>query len=200
MFVAGWAVNALDIDNSGSLYSIAWLALAVGFIGIATVVLVPSSQTRHRCRGLETAECTAHDRSDRSSCRSRRPHRCRSACSPSSRNDNSAPVEVVVDAAGTSDVRSDRRSTNAPCLSLRDPGDCVRKPAGELLGSTIMMRWLPPTVRERRDVQTGCCRSRSRDGAARLRQRPGRRRRRHRTSGLLLHSPERRRTVRLMSY
>jgi cytochrome oxidase assembly protein ShyY1 len=51
MFVAGWAVNALDIDNSGSLYFVAWLALAVGLIGIATVVLVPRAQSRQR-RGL----------------------------------------------------------------------------------------------------------------------------------------------------
>jgi uncharacterized membrane protein HdeD (DUF308 family) len=51
MFLAGWAVNALDIDNSGSLYLVTWLALAVGFIGIATVVLVPRAQSRQR-RGL----------------------------------------------------------------------------------------------------------------------------------------------------
>jgi cytochrome oxidase assembly protein ShyY1 len=51
MFFAGWAVNALDIDNSGSLYFVAWLALAVGLIGIATVVLVPRAQSRQR-RGL----------------------------------------------------------------------------------------------------------------------------------------------------
>lgn len=49
MVVAGWAVNALDIDNSGSLYFVAWLALAFGFIGIATVVLVPRARSRqHR--------------------------------------------------------------------------------------------------------------------------------------------------------
>jgi uncharacterized membrane protein HdeD (DUF308 family) len=51
MVVAGWAVDALDIDNSGSLYFVAWLALAFGFIGIATVVLVPHARSRQR-RGL----------------------------------------------------------------------------------------------------------------------------------------------------
>ena len=51
LFVAGWPANALDIDNSGSLYFIAWMALAFGFIGIATVVLVPRAQCRQR-RGL----------------------------------------------------------------------------------------------------------------------------------------------------
>jgi hypothetical protein len=51
MVVAGWAVNAIDIDNSGSFYFVAWLALAVGFIGIATVVLVPRAKSRER-RGL----------------------------------------------------------------------------------------------------------------------------------------------------
>ena len=51
MVVAGWAVNALDIDNSGSVYFVAWLAIAIGFIGIATVVLVPRAKSRQR-RGL----------------------------------------------------------------------------------------------------------------------------------------------------
>jgi len=46
MFVAGWSVNALDLNN-GWLYFVAWLAIAVGFIGIATVLLVP--RRRHRC-------------------------------------------------------------------------------------------------------------------------------------------------------
>jgi uncharacterized membrane protein HdeD (DUF308 family) len=51
MVFAGWAVNALDIDNSVSLYLVTWLAIAFGFIGIATVVLVPRAKSRHR-RGL----------------------------------------------------------------------------------------------------------------------------------------------------
>jgi hypothetical protein len=48
MFVAGWAVNALDLDN-GWIYFVAWLVIALGFIGITTVLFVPSagSQRRH---------------------------------------------------------------------------------------------------------------------------------------------------------
>lgn len=49
--VAGRAGNALGVDNSGSLNFVAWLAIAVGFIGIATVVLVPGAKFRQR-RGL----------------------------------------------------------------------------------------------------------------------------------------------------
>lgn len=44
-FVAGWAVNALDLDN-GWIYFAAWLVIALGFIGIITVLLVPRAGSR----------------------------------------------------------------------------------------------------------------------------------------------------------
>ena len=50
MFVAGWTVNALDINNSGWLSFVTWLALAVGLIGIATVMFVPRAKSRQRRR------------------------------------------------------------------------------------------------------------------------------------------------------
>lgn len=50
MFVAGWTVNALDMDNSAGSYVVAWLAIAVGFIGIATAILIPRSQSRQHRR------------------------------------------------------------------------------------------------------------------------------------------------------
>ena len=56
MFVSGWTVNALDIDNSGSFYFVAWLAIAVGFIGICAVLFVPrvkSHQRRRLTRGTQ---------------------------------------------------------------------------------------------------------------------------------------------------
>jgi hypothetical protein len=50
MVVASWSVNALDTGNSGWLSFVAWLALAVGFIGIATVIFVPRAKSRQRRR------------------------------------------------------------------------------------------------------------------------------------------------------
>ncbi len=47
MFVAGWAVNALDLDN-GWIYFAAWLVIALGFIGITTVLLVPRASSQRR--------------------------------------------------------------------------------------------------------------------------------------------------------
>lgn len=47
MFVAGWAVNALDLDN-GWIYFVAWLVIALGFIGITTVLLVPRASSQGR--------------------------------------------------------------------------------------------------------------------------------------------------------
>jgi hypothetical protein len=47
MLVSGWAVNALDLDN-GWVYFAAWLVIALGFIGVATVLLVPRAGSQRR--------------------------------------------------------------------------------------------------------------------------------------------------------
>jgi uncharacterized membrane protein HdeD (DUF308 family) len=46
--VAGWATKALDIN--GELFLLVWLAIAVGFIGVATLILVPRARSQSRRR------------------------------------------------------------------------------------------------------------------------------------------------------
>lgn len=48
VFVAGWATDAFDI-NGGRFY-VVWLAIAIGFIGIATLLLVPRARSQSRRR------------------------------------------------------------------------------------------------------------------------------------------------------
>lgn len=48
MFVAGWTTKALDIN--GVLFFLVWLAIAVGFIGVATLILVPRARPQPRRR------------------------------------------------------------------------------------------------------------------------------------------------------
>lgn len=44
VFVAGWATKALDIN--GGLFYVVWLVVAVGFIGITTLILVPRARSQ----------------------------------------------------------------------------------------------------------------------------------------------------------
>ena len=46
LFVGGWATVAFDID------SVPAMATAIGFIGIATLVLIPRAKPQHRERPM----------------------------------------------------------------------------------------------------------------------------------------------------
>lgn len=100
VFVASRSVNALDLGNRW-LDLLVWLGIALGFIGVATVLLVRRTATHPRRRppvgGGPPMTASFVRRVAAVALIA-----TATACSSSWRNDNSAPVEITAAPDGTS--------------------------------------------------------------------------------------------------